>query len=587
MNKRPLLMLITGVMWTIAATYGHSLDIGLPGDVPTTIPSISQVPSAPQFPKVQVQIPQAPPEPATAPSPSNAGSALPQVADYIANLKSDVFGANLFTGAFALQGSSQFNPDYVVAIGDRVQVRLWGSFQYDAVLLVDPHGNIFLPNMGPVKVLGVRNKDLQQVIEIYVAKYYRSNVASYASLAAAQPVRVFVSGFVNRPGLYGGTSMASLLYYLDQAGGIDPDRGSFLNVQVKRGDTVRTTVNLYEFLLEGRMPLIQFSDGDVVFVSSRQNTVKVSGLTENAKRFEFSDSARTVADLIAVAKPLARSTHVRVVRNKGSILNTEYYSLADAGLVTLQNGDDLEFTADKKIGTISVRVQGEHLSDAKEYTLPNGARLGDLLKQIRFSDNSDTDNLQLFRLTVKERQRTMFATALRSLEASVLTARSATSDEARLRKDEADLILQWIARAKTIEPSGQVVIATASARDAILLENGDEIRVPIKDGLVLINGEVLFPTTILFDPRLDVEDYVQRGGGFTQNANTSRVVIAHRDGTFDEHKGSSLFGTKTVRTGDEILVLPKIDVKYTQILKDFTQILFQIAVTANVVLGFH
>jgi protein involved in polysaccharide export with SLBB domain len=57
-------------------------------------------------------------------------------------------------------------------------------------------------------------------------------------------VGVFVSGYVHRPGLYNGTSMDSLLHYLDQAGGIDPERGSFLVVQVKRGSQVRAVVNL-------------------------------------------------------------------------------------------------------------------------------------------------------------------------------------------------------------------------------------------------------------------------------------------------------------------------------------------------------
>src|SRR3546814_17093588 len=33
----------------------------------------------------------------------------PQSFDYSANLKSDVFGANLFTGAFARQAATQFN----------------------------------------------------------------------------------------------------------------------------------------------------------------------------------------------------------------------------------------------------------------------------------------------------------------------------------------------------------------------------------------------------------------------------------------------------------------------------------------------
>src|SRR5690606_10182444 len=135
----------------------------------------------------------------------------------------------------ARAGATQFNPDYMVALGDRIHVRLWGAFDFDQALTVDPRGNIFLPHAGPVQVLGVRNQDLQRLVEAAVARTFRNNVYSYASLAAAQPVRVFVGGFVNRPGLYSGTSMDSLLHYLDQAGGIDPERGSFLNVQVKRG----------------------------------------------------------------------------------------------------------------------------------------------------------------------------------------------------------------------------------------------------------------------------------------------------------------------------------------------------------------
>lgn len=264
---------------------------------------------------------------------------------------SDVFGANLFTGAFARQGATQFNPDYMVAIGDRIQVRLWGGFTFDSVLVVDPQGNVFLPQVGPVRVLGVRNQDLQQVVDSAMRQVFRANVFSYASLAEAQPVRIFVGGFVLRPGLYNGTSMDSLLYYLDQAGGIDPERGSFLQVQVKRGLQVRSEVNLYDFLLHGQMPQVQLGDGDVIFVAPRRNVIKVSGLVDNAKRFEFSSDRLTVAELSQLAKPLARATHVRVVRNTGTIRNTEYYPLEKTEAVALANGDELEFTADKKTGT--------------------------------------------------------------------------------------------------------------------------------------------------------------------------------------------------------------------------------------------
>lgn len=508
--------------------------------------------------------------------------------DYSQNLKSDVFGAHLFTGAFANQGPIQFNNDYAVANGDQLQVRFWGGFDFDALLTVDPKGNIFLPHVGPVNVQGVRNQDLQRVVEAAVRKVFRANVYCYASLAAAQPVRVFVGGFVNRPGLFNGTSMDSLFHYLDQAGGIDPERGSFLNVQIKRGDVVRAEISLYDFLLQGRMPLVQFADGDVVFVTPRQHAVKVGGLVENPKRFEFSKANYTVSELASLAKPRAMATHVRVLRNTGAVRNTEYYPLEAAKTVVLQNGDELEFTADKKPGTITVRVEGEHLS-SQEYVLPYGARMGDLIKQVKFSERSDSESLQLYRLSVKDRQKALLNASLKSLETAALTARSGTSDEARLRKDEAELLLQWVERAKNVEPSGQVMIAQARTRDQLLLENGDVLKVPVKDGLVLVSGEVLFPNAIAFDTALNTEDYIQRAGGYTQNADASRIVVAHRDGSFDEVRTDGFlgFGGKSVdmRAGDEVLVLPRIDVKSRQITKDLTQILYQIAVSAKIVLG--
>jgi protein involved in polysaccharide export with SLBB domain len=513
----------------------------------------------------------------------------PQNFDYSANLESDVFGANLFTGAFSRQAAAQFNPNYVISVGDSVRVRLWGAFEFQASLTVDPQGNIFLPNVGPIHLLGVRNKDLQAIVDAAISRVFRSNVFSYASLAAAQPVHVYVGGFVRRPGAYAGTSMDSILNYLDQAGGIDPDRGSFLTVEIKRGSIVRAKVNLYEFLLNGEMPQVQLASGDVIFVGPRENTIKVDGLVENAKRFEFSGQNQSLADLIALAKPLANATHVRIVRNTGVVKNVEYYPMSEGPNVVLNNGDELAFTADKRLGTITVRVEGEHESP-QEYVLPYGSHLGELLGKIEYSDRSNRENLQLFRASVKERQRKLLEVSLRSLETAALNARSGTSDEARLRREEADLILRWVDRAKKIEPNGQVVISQSADINDLLLENGDIIRVPVKDGLVLVSGEVLFPNAVAFDQSMTARDYVDRAGGFTNNANAARIIVARQDGSFAEARGNSrvlTFGGRrsAIEQGDEILVLPKIDVKSRQIFKDMTQIIYQIAVSAGVVLG--
>lgn len=514
-----------------------------------------------------------------------AASTVTTLPEHQSNQYSDVFGANLFTGNFARQGATQFNPDYAVAVGDQIQVRLWGAFEFEQLLTVDPKGNIFIPNTGPVFVQGVRNQELQRVLEGAVAKAFRQNVSSYASLAAAQPVRIFVGGNVARPGLYAGTSVDSLLHYLDQAGGIDPDRGSFLQIEVKRGPQLRTTVNLYDFLLKGLMPQVQLADGDVIFVAPRQHIVKVSGLASSAKRFEFSRAATpNVMDLATLAKPLAEATHMRITRNTGTLRNVESYPIENALKVAVSNGDEVEFISDKKPGTITVRVEGEH-GNPQEYVLPYGSRLSVLLAKVEPGPDADTGSIQFFRQSVKQRQKELLATSLRSLETTLLTARSGSSDEARLRKDEADLTLQWIERAKQVEPLGQVQIAQNANKGDMLLENGDILRIPRNESLVLVSGEVLFPNAVAYQAQLRLSDYIQRSGGFTQSAGDSRVVIARRDGRFEQVDTDRWLPSGQIKPGDQVLVLPKVNEKNRQFWKDMTQIIYQIAVSAKVVFG--
>jgi len=213
--------------------------------------------------------------------------------------------------------------------------------------------------------------------------------------------------------------------------------------------------------------------------------------------------------------------------------------------------------------------------------LPYGTRMAELIKRVQFTERSDTANLQLFRESVKARQRTLLDATLKTFETSVLTARSGTDEEAKLRTDEAALMLQWVERARKVEPLGQVVMAQAKERDNLLLENGDMVQVPTKNGLVVLHGEVLFPNAVAFDASYSIKDYIDRAGGFSQNADESRIVVAHRDGSFEQGPAGA-----RIRPGDDLLVLPKVDTKARQFFKDLTQIIFQIALTAKVVLGF-
>jgi protein involved in polysaccharide export with SLBB domain len=497
---------------------------------------------------------------------------------------SDVFGAWLFTGEFADDSFAGFNPDYQIGVGDRITLKLWGGYEYEAVLEVDAQGNVFIPRVGPVNVLNVRNELLNMVVQENVKRIYKKNVGVYASLEAAQPVQVFVTGFVEQPGLYDGFASDSVLHYLDDAGGIDPERGSFLDVRILRDGQVRQKLNLYSFLLSGELVQTQFLDGDVIVVGARRHTVRVTGLAQNPFRFEFSQEQAPVGEILSIARPNPEATNIRVVRNQGKVRDTEYYALDALEDIALRDGDEIILTADKKPGTIAVRVEGEHDSK-QEYVLAYGSRLDELLPRIDFNTRSDTSSLQLFRLSVRDRQRELLAASLASLESSVLTARSATNEEAQLRTQEANLVLQWIDRAKDIEPRGQVVLANSSeamyGSMDVLLENGDVIRVPAKDDLVVVSGEVMRPNAMIYSPSANVLDYIDQAGGYTQDPDTSQVLIMHRDGSFIRAEELDA----PVRAGDEILVLPKVDLKSLQITKDITQILYQIAIAAGVALA--
>jgi protein involved in polysaccharide export with SLBB domain len=487
------------------------------------------------------------------------------------------FGCFLFGGDFATEKTPVFSPGYVVAIGDKISIKLWGSVDYEQVHTVDAQGNIFLPRIGPVKVLGVKNNDLTATVLRSVRTVYINNVGLYAGLMETQPVVVYVTGGVVRPGAYGGTSASSLMYYLDRAGGIEATSGSYLDISIMRGAQKVRSFNLYDFVLKGEVPAFQFADGDTILVTPRRKTVKVSGLVANPYRFEFTGDTVTAGEILRMARPQAEATHMRVLRNSLPTRDVEYYPLKSEQHIVLYGGDEATILSDKNNGTITVRIEGEQLGP-KETVLPYGSRLSDALGRIRFAPTADRSAVQLFRASVAARQKEMLLESLRKLEQTVLTARSGTAEEAKLRKDEAELFLKWIEKAREIEPRGQVVLAGGDP-NGIILENGDIIRIPSDNALVMVHGEVLFPSTLAYRPGMDVSDAIKESGGYSQSKGSSRVVILSRDGSY-KIAGSG----ESLKKGDEVLVLPRVETKFLQFAKDIMQVLYQIALSTAVVL---
>jgi len=275
------------------------------------------------------------------------------------------FGANLFNGGFSNDREDGLNPGYVLQPGDRVSVRIWGATEFNDSLPLDPQGNIFLPGVGPIALAGTVNRDLNDRVRRAVATVFTDNVHVYTSLDGSQPVAVFVTGSVSRPGRFAGIPSNSVLHFVDRAGGIDPERGSYRDIRLLRDGQLLTTLDLYDFLRDGSLEKVQFQDGDTILVGARGDTVEVSGDVANAARFELSNSAFSGEKIVELAQLKAGVTHAGLTGVRHGESWSVYLPLDEFRELSLENGDRVSFRSDQRERVMVVEVEGSYIGPSQ------------------------------------------------------------------------------------------------------------------------------------------------------------------------------------------------------------------------------
>ena len=95
----------------------------------------------------------------------------------------------------------------------------------------------------------------------------------------------------------------------------------------------------------------------------------------------------------------------------------------------------------------------------------------------------------------------------------------------------------------------------------------------------MVHGEVLFPAAVSWESGLRARDYIDLVGGYTQSSDTSKVVLIRPNGEAIQASGRT-----KIEAGDEVMVLPKVESKNIEVTRGISQILYQIAVAAKVIL---
>jgi polysaccharide export outer membrane protein len=230
------------------------------------------------------------------------------------------FGYDFFRAAPAPTGvrTGAIGDDYVLGIGDELQISFRGSTNRTQRVKVDRDGRIVVGDFLPIQVAG---RSLSSVRSELEAQTKRSMLATnvFVSVGEVRAISVFVGGEVERPGQYSLTSLSDVGTALAQAGGVRRT-GSLRQVRLVRAGGGSVVVDLYGLLGIGSPSDVRLRDGDRLIVPVIGPTVAVTGAVTRPGIYELRGNA-SVSAVVAFAGGAIRQRGGQVVISRiGSCL---------------------------------------------------------------------------------------------------------------------------------------------------------------------------------------------------------------------------------------------------------------------------
>ena len=323
--------------------------------------------------------------------------------------------------------------------------------------------------------------------------------------------------------------------------------------------------------------------------------VDVGGMVNETGQYPLSTRA-TVGDLILAAggfRSDADIDSVELVRRTGNgfeIVSVNSDQFNQTGFVSAGSQLIVRQDQDKTL-LPAVKISG-FVQYPGTYRMPRGSTIGQLVKRAGgMLSNADLRAAVFSREAIKQRE----LTQLRRLERQT-SERLAESEisglEVNADKAQANIDLsKALTDLSETEAVGRLVINLPSilagqTNQDVILEDGDTLVVPSIRQSVTVLGEVLFPTSHVYQLNVDHSDYLELSGGPTSRADMSRAFVIHADGSVTPMKKFTSGGvlmtanrSALIEPGDTIIVprdlddLPALDL-WTQI----TQIIYQSAV---------
>ncbi len=407
--------------------------------------------------------------------------------------KTKVFGRDIFNNR-ALTFEPAMNiatpQNYLVGPGDQIIVDVYGASQRTVSETVSPDGTITIPGYGPIQLAGLSVSAAKEKLRSTLGSRYASSRINM-TVGQTRSILINVMGEVKVPGTYTLSAFATVFHALYMAGGIN-DLGTLRNIKVFRGGHQISTVDIYDYILNGRMTgNVRLQDNDVIIVGPYDALVEIEG---NVKRPMFYEMRKneSVSTLLKYAGGFSGNAYkksVRLLRKTGrlkSVYNVEEFDMSS---FQVDDGD--------VVSVDSILDRYENMVEVK------GAIFRPGLYQLGNEINS-----------------------VRSL---IQHAEGVTEDAFTNRG-----VMHRLKEDRTVEviPVDVKGILAGTSPD-IPLKNEDVLFIPTQSDLqqqrtLTIHGEVMYPGPYQYADNETLEDLILQAGGLTDAASTAKVDVSRR-----------------------------------------------------------
>ncbi|AMQ01373.1 Capsule biosynthesis protein [Pedobacter cryoconitis] len=417
--------------------------------------------------------------------------------DAFGNLIPKIFGAELFKNndiTFEPNMRMATPKSYIIGPDDQLLVDLTGDNEANYKLQVSPDGNIRLQYVGLVQVGGLSIEQATSKIRSVMSKTYpalkngRTSVA--INLGNIRSIKITLLGEVVKPGSYTLSSLSTVFNALSASGGPN-DNGSFRKIQVIRNNKIVSTIDVYNFLLNGvQTGNIRLQDQDVINIPVYQTRVEMSGEVKRPALYEVLNN-ESLEDVISFAGGFSNKAYtakIKVLQNTNKERRITDVNADDFRKYNPLNGDKYLVEAILDRFANRVEIVGAVFRPGP-YELENGLTLKQLIQK---ADGLKEDAF---------------------LNRGYISRLNPDNSLALLSFD-VDKILKGTEPDITLRREDKVTISS-------IFDLREEYKVDIK-------GEVRKPGLFDYAEGMTLESLIQMAGGFKEGATPNRIEIARR-----------------------------------------------------------